>query len=51
MKRVTKSLALALFVAGCAGRAPNPIATVNATDNMMTCYQIQSEIAVNNQKI
>jgi hypothetical protein len=42
---------ITLLLAGCAGRAPNPVATVNPTDNMLTCYQINAEIAANNEKI
>ncbi len=51
MKRVTWCTAMALFVAGCAGRAPAPVATVNPSDSLMSCYQIQSEISANNLKI
>ena len=53
MKPVTRylCLALAVFIAGCAGRAPNPVATVDPSDSLMSCYQIQSEIAANNLKI
>jgi hypothetical protein len=45
------SLRAVEYSAGCAGRAPDPVATVNPSDNMMTCYQIESEIAANNQRI
>ena len=51
MMRFTSCLALALCAVGCAGRAPAPVATVNPSDSLMTCYQIQSEIAANNLKI
>ena len=51
MKHFTGCIALTLLVVGCAGRAPNPVATVNASDNMLTCYQIEAEISANNQKI
>jgi hypothetical protein len=43
--------ALCLALAACAGRAPNPVATVNPTDSMMDCFAIQSEIQANNQHL
>jgi hypothetical protein len=51
MKHFPTCVCLALCVAGCAGRAPNPVAVVNPSDSMMTCYQIQAEISANNLKI
>ena len=42
---------LCLALAACAGREPNPVATVNPSDSLMTCYQIQAEISANNLKI
>jgi hypothetical protein len=38
MKLVISCMALALCAVGCAGRAPNPVATI---------YQINAEIAAN----
>lgn len=41
------------FVAlvGCAGRAPTPVVVSQATDPLLECEMIQSEIGVNSQKI
>jgi hypothetical protein len=47
----TVAFATAIALTACAGRAPNPVAAVNASDSLMTCYQINAEIAANNQKI
>ena len=41
---------LCIALAACAGRAPNPVATVNPSDSLMDCYAIQSEIAADNQR-
>src|SRR5262252_10197651 len=40
-----------LFVAACAGRAPAPVATVQAQDAMMTCGAIIAEVEANNVKV
>jgi hypothetical protein len=50
---MTKTMlaALALALAGCAGRDPQPIATVQATDANATCAMIGAEIEANNIKV
>lgn len=49
MRRPTAFLLFAL--AGCAGRAPAPVATVQPQDYMMDCTAIMAEIASNNEKV
>lgn len=41
--------AIALF--GCAGRAPNPVAVVQAQDQGMNCSAIYAEVQANNQRV
>ena len=41
----------ALVCAGCAGRAPNLVQVVKASDNQLSCDQIVAEIKSNNEKI
>ena len=48
--KLTAILVACFALAACAGRAPNPVATVNPSDSLMDCYAIQSEIAANNQR-
>lgn len=45
------TLVLAALCAGCAGRDPQPIATVQPTDAMATCAMIAAEIEANNIKV
>ena len=45
------AIGAALSVAGCAGRTPTPVAAVQASDNALTCFQIESEIRANTDKI
>jgi hypothetical protein len=42
---------LVLFCAACAGRDPQPVATVQPTDAMATCAMIAAEIQANNIKV
>jgi len=42
---------VALAVSACAGRAPAPVAVVQAMDETMNCTAIQAEVAGNNQRI
>jgi hypothetical protein len=44
-------VASSLIVAACAGRAPAPVATVQAQDPMMTCTMIIAEVEANNAKV
>ena len=40
-----------LVLSACAGRAPNPVATVQAQDRYMDCKAIIAEIESNNAKV
>jgi hypothetical protein len=44
-------LALAAMAAACAGRDPQPVATVQPTDANATCAMITAEIEANNMKV
>ena len=48
MKKFSAVAALALLCAACAGRDPQPIATVQATDANASCAMIAAEIEANN---
>jgi hypothetical protein len=43
--------AFAAFCVGCAGRDPQPVATVQSTDAVATCAMIVAEIEANNIKV
>jgi hypothetical protein len=45
------ALAAVIFVSACAGRAPNPVATVQPIDETMNCEAIQAEVNSNTQRI
>jgi hypothetical protein len=49
--RVLTAAGLALLVAACAGRDPQPVATAQLQDSSATCAQIQAEIQANNSKV
>ena len=51
--RVKKSCSIivGLLLAGCAGRAPQPIATVQPQDVSASCAMITAEIEANNIKV
>jgi hypothetical protein len=51
MKRVTISLAAMVFLVGCAGRAPAPVAVVQAQDSYMDCPAILAEVEANNRRV
>lgn len=40
-----------LLLGACAGRAPNPVAVVQAQDRYMDCAAISAEVTANNKKI
>jgi len=42
---------IALFCAACAGRDPQPVATVQPTDSNATCAMLTAEIQANNIKV
>lgn len=43
--------AMALALAGCAGRAPQPVAVVQVNDKALSCSQIDAEVKANDAKI
>ncbi len=45
------ALAIGLAMAACAGRDPEPIATVQPWDQTASCTQIRAEIEANNLKV
>jgi hypothetical protein len=49
--RIIALAAVAALCAGCAGRDPMPVATVQLTDAMATCAMIVAEIEANNIKV
>jgi hypothetical protein len=44
-------VALGLALAGCAGRAPAPVAVVQPTDRYMDCTAILAEVSANNERV
>ena len=44
-------LALCLLLVGCAGRAPDPVSLIQATDQTMDCTAIRAEAENNNRKV
>lgn len=50
-KSIASVAAMAMMLACCAGRTPNPVQTVQATDHDLSCTQIQAEIKANNDQI
>src|SRR5215212_10130247 len=52
--KITKGVAVgafALLCAACAGRAPQPVATVQPQDSFMDCTAIIAEVQANNAKV
>jgi hypothetical protein len=47
----TVALGMVVALAACAGRAPQPVATVQPQDSMMNCPAIFAEIQSNNNRI
>jgi hypothetical protein len=47
---VASAMLGAAFLCACAGRDPQPIATVQVQDSLATCTQIRAEIEGNNAK-
>jgi hypothetical protein len=50
MFRISLLVSVALLASACAGRDPQPIATVQAQDSFASCAQIRAEIEANNVK-
>lgn len=44
-------VALGVALAGCAGRAPAPVAVVQPTDRYMDCTAILAEVNANNERV
>ena len=44
------AIAAATLIGGCAGRDPNPVQTVKATDGMLNCQFMLAEINANNTR-
>ena len=51
MRKVGTVMAVAMVVGACAGRAPQPVAVVQAQDRYSDCAAITAEIEANNQKV
>jgi hypothetical protein len=49
--RIVGIVALGAALAGCAGRAPAPVAVVQPTDRYMDCTAIMAEVGANNEKV
>ncbi len=50
MREIFSAMAVALALSACAGRDPQPVATVQPQDQTSDCTQIRAEIEANNQK-
>lgn len=51
MRNLMIAALVAIALGACAGRDPQPVATVQATDQFASCTQIQAEIEANNIKV
>jgi hypothetical protein len=49
--RILGIVALGAALAGCAGRAPAPVAVVQPTDRYMDCTAILAEVGANNERV
>ena len=49
--RIFGIVALATALAGCAGRAPAPVAVAYPTDYLVNCKEILAEIGANNERL
>src|SRR3954468_5157741 len=49
--RILSIVALTVALAGCAGRAPAPVAVVQPTDRYMDCTAILAEVSGNNERV
>ena len=49
--RILSIVALSAALAGCAGRAPAPVAVVQPTDRYMDCTAILAEVSANNERV
>lgn len=51
MKTATAAMAAVVMMAGCAGRAPNPVSAHQPTDAGATCATLRAEITANEATI
>ena len=49
--RILVIAAIGAALAGCAGRAPAPVAVVQPTDRYMDCTAILAEVSANNERV
>jgi hypothetical protein len=49
--RSIATIALALMLAACAGRSPQPVAVVQPQDQFSDCPAIMAEVEANNRKV
>jgi len=49
--RILVIAAIGAALAGCAGRAPAPVAVVQPTDRYMDCAAILAEVNANNERV
>jgi len=49
--RILGVVVLGAALAGCAGRAPAPVAVVQPTDRYMDCTAILAEVGANNERV
>jgi hypothetical protein len=49
--RILGIVVLGAALAGCAGRAPAPVAVVQPTDRYMDCTAILAEVSANNERV
>lgn len=51
MQKILIASACFFLLGACAGRAPQLVPVIQATDQQLTCEQIQAEAKINNDKI
>ena len=50
-KLTTTSIAIAFFLAGCAGRQANPVTAIQTGDERLTCEQIVTTLKLNTSEV
>ena len=50
-KLIASALAMALLVAGCAGRQANPVTAIQSGDEKLTCEQIVTTLKLNTSEV
>lgn len=51
MKRVFPAILVAITLAGCGGRTPQPITVASRYDNNLNCSDLEAEIEQNNARL